>query len=359
MVSQPPEDFETIHPLPVPPSWSTPFTFDIASDKDEALKRSPQSDLCLYSDGSGLDGNIGAACITDHRSDTFSRRLHLDSDLDHAVFKSEVAGTILAPILHPLAPPCPCIFLGVDNQAAILALRCPRQQPGQYHLLEFHAELERLRTVHNASMERRNRSLNTIYLLTPAFPHYFTSPAPRMERRFSHLDRSATVNSIHKPLINLSHRNSSLIVQLLTRMAGLNAWLHSIHRAESPLCQTCQRREDISHFIFSAPGSHTIASIYVQPSAARPHPSATSSQTKKESSTYYQPTTLHLRHQSPIYIPSTTNISPPLYHLLYYIISSDSNPPPSDLAICLRVHASEPCSAPASELYSAHDVPSP
>ncbi|KAJ7865524.1 hypothetical protein B0H13DRAFT_1454904, partial [Mycena leptocephala] len=48
----------------------------------------------------------------------------------------------------------------------------------------------------------------------------------------------------------LSRRNSSIIVQLRPRMVGLNAWLHKIHRAESPLCQTRHRREDIPHFIF-------------------------------------------------------------------------------------------------------------
>ncbi|KAJ7108961.1 hypothetical protein C8R43DRAFT_905095, partial [Mycena crocata] len=48
----------------------------------------------------------------------------------------------------------------------------------------------------------------------------------------------------------LSRRNSSLIVQLRTRMVALNAWLHKIHRADSPLCPPCHRREDVPHFIF-------------------------------------------------------------------------------------------------------------
>ena len=73
--------------------------------------------------------------------------------------------------------------------------------------------------------------------------------SPRHDK-FTRLDKSATIHSIHKPLINLSRRNSSLIVQLRTRMVGLSDWLHKIHRAESPLCQTCQRREDVPHFIF-------------------------------------------------------------------------------------------------------------
>ncbi|KAJ7646449.1 hypothetical protein DFH06DRAFT_997610 [Mycena polygramma] len=73
--------------------------------------------------------------------------------------------------------------------------------------------------------------------------------SPRFAK-FKKLDNGGTVHSIHKPLVNLSRRNSSLIVQLRTGMVGLNAWLHKIRRAESPLCQTCQRREDVQHFVF-------------------------------------------------------------------------------------------------------------
>ncbi|KAK6978301.1 hypothetical protein R3P38DRAFT_2546190 [Favolaschia claudopus] len=101
-----PDDFETIRPFPVPPSWKAQFTIDIATSKDAALERALERhrnfDLCLYSDGSGLDSRIGAACITDMRDDSFTRHLHLGSSTDHTVFESEVAGAILAlPPYHP------------------------------------------------------------------------------------------------------------------------------------------------------------------------------------------------------------------------------------------------------------------
>ncbi|KAJ7888898.1 hypothetical protein B0H14DRAFT_2497685 [Mycena olivaceomarginata] len=144
-----PADFETIRPFPVPPTWIPPFTHVIAPNKEDALEqaltRSRDHDLCLYSDGSGIDGHIGAACITDQRDDTFSRRLHLGSSHDHTVFESEVVGATLALSSIPSLPHLKRIFLGIDNQRAIHALRRPRQQPGQYLLLEFHAELDRLK----------------------------------------------------------------------------------------------------------------------------------------------------------------------------------------------------------------------
>ncbi|KAJ7838838.1 hypothetical protein B0H13DRAFT_1650513 [Mycena leptocephala] len=296
-----PVDFEKIHPFPIPPSWTTPFTYDIAPTKDEALKRAlireREHDLCLYSDGSGIDGHIGAASITDQRGDSLSRRLHLGSAHDHTVFESEVAGATFALSSVPSLPHIKHIFLGVDNQSAIRALRHPRQQPGQYLLLEFLAELDRLKAcipgiqLHvgwvpghvdfepNKCVDKEAKSAaqndeppHPPHLRTP---HLFHSPlpcsvaaakatfqartsslwtdawtaSPRHEK-FSCLDKSSTVHSIHKPLLNLSRRNSSLIVQLCTWMVSLNAWLYKIHRAESPLCQTCQCREDVPHFIF-------------------------------------------------------------------------------------------------------------
>jgi hypothetical protein len=94
-----PAHFETIHPFPVPPTSSAPFTFNIAPDKDEALlrarKHAQEHNICLYS-GSGIEGHIGAAAITDARDDTFTQRLQLGSGHDHTVFESEVVGTTLA-----------------------------------------------------------------------------------------------------------------------------------------------------------------------------------------------------------------------------------------------------------------------
>ncbi|KAJ7635493.1 hypothetical protein DFH06DRAFT_921833, partial [Mycena polygramma] len=103
----------------------------------------------------------------------------------------------------------------------------------------FHSPLPRSAAAAKAEYQTRTTSKwTTIWKASPRYD------------KFSRLDKHATVHSIHKPLINLSRRNSSLIGQLRTRMVGLNAWLFKIHRAESPLCQTCQRREDIPHFVF-------------------------------------------------------------------------------------------------------------
>ncbi|KAJ6467082.1 hypothetical protein C8R47DRAFT_924611, partial [Mycena vitilis] len=166
--------------------------------------------------------------------------------------------------------------------------------PGQYLLMEFHTELSRLRSripnlrlhiawvpghVDFAPNERIDEEAKQAAQNAepPLFnlPTLFQTPLPRSAaatkasfcartsslwtaawqksprfEKFKKLDKTATIHSLSKPLIALSRRNSSLIVQLRTGMVGLNAWLHKIRCAESPLCQTCQRREDVPHFIF-------------------------------------------------------------------------------------------------------------
>ncbi|KAJ6467552.1 hypothetical protein C8R47DRAFT_951641, partial [Mycena vitilis] len=81
------------------------------------------------------------------------------------------------------------------------------------------------------------------------------SSSPRHEK-YARLDKAATVNSIHKPLLNLSRRNSSLIVQLRTRMVGLNAtstpgftkFAGPIHRYAKHA--NVKKMYHIPHFIF-------------------------------------------------------------------------------------------------------------
>ncbi|KAJ7856425.1 hypothetical protein B0H13DRAFT_1641499, partial [Mycena leptocephala] len=57
----------------------------------------------------------------------------------------EIAGATLALSYMPSLPHIKQILLGVDNQSAIRALCHPKQQPGQYLLLEFVAELDHLK----------------------------------------------------------------------------------------------------------------------------------------------------------------------------------------------------------------------
>jgi hypothetical protein len=223
-----------------------------------------------------------------------TRRLRLGSDHDHTVFESEVVGATLAISSIPSLSHIKNVFLGIDNQSAIYALRHPKQQSGQYLLLEFLNELKRLQQripgihlhigwvpghVDFEPNERVDKEAKHAAQHSepphPRIPPLFHFPLPRSAAaakaafrtrtssfwteiwvssprydKIKRLDKEATIHSLHKPLLSLSRRNSSLVMQLRTRMVGLNAWLYKIRRADSPLCATCNQREDVPHFIF-------------------------------------------------------------------------------------------------------------
>ncbi|KAJ7274721.1 hypothetical protein C8J57DRAFT_1505481 [Mycena rebaudengoi] len=229
-----------------------------------------------------------AFCIAGDAGDYFWARTTT------TVFEAEVVRETLAISSIPSLPHLKRIFLGIDSQSAIRALSHPRQQPGQYLLLEFLHELESLqRRIPGAQLhigwvpghvdfepnERVDKEAKHVAQHVvpphPRLPLLFHSCLPRSAaaakaelrthttaqwtelwvsspcyEKFKKLDKSATIHSLHKPLLNLSRRNSSLIMQLRTRMVGLNSWLHKIRRTDSPLCPTCHRCEDVPHFIF-------------------------------------------------------------------------------------------------------------
>jgi len=60
-----PIDFETIVPCKHRPKWTPPFHVHVHTSKQAALEEmaSIRSEVIVYSDGSGLNGQIGAAAV--------------------------------------------------------------------------------------------------------------------------------------------------------------------------------------------------------------------------------------------------------------------------------------------------------
>ncbi|KAG8870013.1 hypothetical protein FRB98_002007, partial [Tulasnella sp. 332] len=102
-------------------------------------------DIKVFSDGSGLNGHIGAAAITTGPTNT-TLRYYLGRDSAHTIFEAELVGILLA--LHIIAH-CPprtrSALIALDNQAAIEAVRDNRAQPGQQTIQEIHRMTAKLR----------------------------------------------------------------------------------------------------------------------------------------------------------------------------------------------------------------------
>jgi ribonuclease HI len=121
--------------------------------QEAALERADKSrrdSLCVYTDGSGYQGMVGAAAIMTKQTsnsppNVAEYRRHCLGTLDnHTVFEGELLGTILAlDIIHEKRRTTNATIL-LDNQAAIQALWQRRPSPGQYLVREFYAQINRL-----------------------------------------------------------------------------------------------------------------------------------------------------------------------------------------------------------------------
>jgi ribonuclease HI len=140
---------EEIRPFVVSPWWSSPSTH--IDDNREAALAAHQTALArpatltLYTDGSGLDGGIGASVY----SELGIRAVPVGSDATHTVYAAELVGvdTALDQILihqDAFSDANPSAVIFTDNQAAIQACQDPRKSSGQYIIKHIVEKIDRL-----------------------------------------------------------------------------------------------------------------------------------------------------------------------------------------------------------------------
>ncbi|KAJ6614991.1 ribonuclease H-like domain-containing protein, partial [Mycena sp. CBHHK59/15] len=101
--------------------------------------------LCVYTEGSGFEGGVGAAAVAwNGNGEGTHRTKHLGAEHEHTVFESEVVGAILALDIIKGTPRLTEVDIFTDCQPAIIALASPHPQPGQYLLALFHTHHRRL-----------------------------------------------------------------------------------------------------------------------------------------------------------------------------------------------------------------------
>jgi ribonuclease HI len=291
-----PDAFETIVPFPFPPTWTPPFTTLISPSrleaKDTLLTHDPTQ--VVFSDGSGLEGDIGGACHSTRLNTEPNLLLHLGPAHQHTVFEGELVGAILA--LHSIRPTrrAQAVTIAMDNQAAIRALAKPGRKPGQHLIVTFHRLLNRLlsksprlsvrltwipghanipgnekadENAREAAVGESSPPNKLPSALRKALPHSLSAAkshqnlllheewhrlwksSPRWTR-LQQIDKSTPFRQTHRCVNTLSRRNSSLIVQFRTQKVALNSFLHKIGQHDNGLCETCHTPEDVNHFFF-------------------------------------------------------------------------------------------------------------
>ena len=97
-----PDNTETIQPVRQTPKWQSAFKTHIAPLKDKAILKElgDPAFIRIYSDGSGIEGNIGSVAVLYHRKDNVETKCVLcyclGPETRHTIYEGEVAGEIMA-----------------------------------------------------------------------------------------------------------------------------------------------------------------------------------------------------------------------------------------------------------------------
>ncbi len=131
---------EKIDTIKKEPRWKPAIKSIIDSTRAQGIERerNDDSDVKIYTDGSGIDGQIGAAAVL--RSGTTQKiaRHHLGTTEQHTVYEGESVGQVLAyQLLKEWAAKKArigrqTVSIAVDNQASIQAHSRRTAQPGSY-----------------------------------------------------------------------------------------------------------------------------------------------------------------------------------------------------------------------------------
>jgi ribonuclease HI len=259
----------------------------------------------IYSDGSGIEGNIGAAAVLYRRKNGIETkrvmRYRLGPETKHTVYEGEIAGEIMAQELLYKQPSGfgRHVSMYVDNQASILATQTKARNPGHYLLDILHNKLTRnkkkfhnlgvtirwipshLEIEGNEEADRQAKRAAKGDADTPLnrLPREFRDRLPDSRsaiqqsinkdtqkdavnhlrkspqwKKLRHVDPTMPSKRYRKMADSLPHKQASLLIQLRTGHAPLNKHLFNIKSADSPICPACEdAHETVHHFLLSCP----------------------------------------------------------------------------------------------------------
>ena len=295
-----PNTLETIDTLRRSPRWQSPIETEILPTKEAALhaEKEREANVKVYSDGSGQDGHIGAAAVLvyGHREPKVARH-YLGPDTKHTVYEGECVGQLLAlgliQQMNANLSHADTAFM-VDNQSSIRAHHSRRPRPGSHIINAIHNSYQKTCDKHNgitiqvhwipshkgirfsdivdreakkATKGAQHNHNNRISILRRPLPisrsakrqHLKTNTRKQYTRQFrklpqfrkiENIDPSTPSNKFRKMTTTLSRRQKSILIQLRTGHIPLQAYLHHIGKAETPICQQCHEEEEtVSHYV--------------------------------------------------------------------------------------------------------------
>jgi len=292
---------ETILPFVRPPWWKLEAEVMIPSSKESAKNKHQQIPMpslngattWIYTDGSGIEGKIGAAAhCTNPIAATLYR--HLGSDQQYNVYAAEITAFLLAlQIPKQQTNEMKQCNIYSDSQAAIKALANPRMQSGQAIIKDTLDAIDQLlqckvkltitwipgheeiqgnekadEAAKKAAKDPQINGLNTS--TTWKYTHRPLKSAQKMKikalasatwkqqwmketKTANHLRHLATHPKFQTGTKYYrsapTRKTATTLAQLRTGHCGLKQYLHRFKKAPSPYCQCQYQKETVEHYL--------------------------------------------------------------------------------------------------------------
>ena len=273
----------------------------ILTDADEAIADMEQDhpDVKIFTDGSGMEGEIGASAVL-YRNGRIksSVRYKLGQQKHHTVYEGEAAGLLLGMKLMEREWGIRSAIFYVDNRAAILATQLTKPASGHHIFDTLHNYIGKIlnenidlqisikwipghkgvagnekadelakkaitegssthdripKQLQNPLPQSKSAHLQAFNEKLKVIAHKQWEKSPRFDRMKA-TDPTAPSSKYIKLTEKLPRKLTSILTQLRTGHAALAKHLHRIKKADSPLCPAClQRPETVQHLILHCP----------------------------------------------------------------------------------------------------------
>ncbi|CDO74895.1 hypothetical protein BN946_scf184988.g2 [Trametes cinnabarina] len=287
------------------PRWRPFHRVHILEDHEEAAADdhvwAQNGAYRVYTDGSNIDGGVGAAALlyAPGRAQPKVLQLYLGPSMHHTVYEAEIVATILGVELLRRETHCTQrASIALDNMAAIQASELRSTGPACYLTDLFHAAVRslkadctRLRLTlrwvpghanipgneaadeaakaaaagDSSPVQQLPRSLRkglpqSSSRLRQSFKTELEQCAAQRWRASHHGTRMADINgampskAFDKLTADIPRRHANLLIQFRTNHVPLQSYLHRFGRADDATCPTClQAPETIPHYLLDCP----------------------------------------------------------------------------------------------------------